>query len=346
VPEVVDLRSDTLTRPTGKMRHAMASAEVGDDVYGEDPSINELEHEVAGIFGHGAAVFVPSGTMSNLIALRLLCAPGEELLCDADAHIVSYEAGAPAAHGGIQTRTMVVPRGLLTREVLAPQVRSAGYHAVPTKAVAVEQTHNRGGGAIYPMPMLKELRALADEHSLAMHCDGARVWNAHVATGVALAEYGILFETMSVCLSKGLGAPVGSLVVMRDPERAEEARTIRHRLGGAMRQAGIIAAGGLYAIRHHIERLADDHVHAKQLAAAIAEAAPGVTDPDDVETNIVMLDLTASPLDAAGLDAACQAEGVLVSCIAPQRVRLVTHLDVDDEGTTRAVDALRRALRS
>jgi threonine aldolase len=346
VTAVVDLRSDTLTRPTEAMRHAMATAEVGDDVYGEDPSINALEAEVAHRFGHGAAVYVPSGTMSNLISLCLLCAPGEELLCDADGHIVTYEAGALAAHGGVQTRTLVMPRGLLTREALEPQVRVAGYHAVATSAIAVEQTHNRGGGAIYPLTQLKDLRALADEHALPMHCDGARIWNAHVATGIGLAEYGALFDTMSVCLSKGLGAPVGSLVVMKDAARAERARDLRHRLGGAMRQAGIIAAGGLYALRHHVERLADDHARARRLAEGLAEASPGVVDPGEVETNIVVLDLTDTPVDAAGLEAVCQAEGVLISGLGPQRVRLVTHLDVDDAGIDRALATIRAAVTS
>jgi threonine aldolase len=346
VPAIVDLRSDTLTRPTDAMRQAMANADVGDDVYGEDPSINALEAEVAALFGHGAAMYVPSGTMGNLVSLCLLCDPGEELLCDADGHIVSYEAGALAAYGGVQTRTMVVPRGLLSRDVLEPQIRSLGYHAVATAAIAVEQTHNRGGGAIYPLDQLKDLRALADEHSLPMHCDGARIWNAHVASGVALAEYGALFDTMSVCLSKGLGAPVGSLVVMKDAAMADKARDLRHRLGGAMRQAGIIAAGGLYAVHHHVDRLADDHTRARRLAEGIAEVAPGVVAPDQVDTNIIVLDLAESGIDAAGLDAACQADGVLVSSVAPRRVRLVTHLDVDDEGIDRALTSICRALAS
>jgi threonine aldolase len=344
VPELVDLRSDTVTRPTEAMRRAMANAEVGDDVYAEDPSINALETEVAALFGHGAAMFVPTGTMGNQIALRLLCAPGEELLCDADGHIVSYEAGGLAAHGGVQTRTMVVPRGLLTPAVLEPQLRSPGYHAVETTAVAVEQTHNRGGGAVYPIALLNELRALTSAHNLPLHCDGARIWNAHVATGVSLAEYGAQFDTLSVCLSKGLGAPVGSMVVMKDAGRLEAARDLRHRLGGAMRQAGIIAAGGLYAIRHNVARLADDHERARRLADGIAEVAPGVVDPALVETNIVVLDLTTTALDAPALDAACQAEGVLVSSVAPRRVRLVTHLDVDDAGTDQALKVIREAL--
>jgi threonine aldolase len=346
VPDLVDLRSDTVTRPTEAMRRAMATAEVGDDVYAEDPSINALEAEVAAMFGHGAAMFVPTGTMGNQIALRLLCAPGEELLCDADAHIVSYEAGGLAAHGGVQTRTMVVPRGLLTPDVVASQLRVPGYHAVPTTAVAVENTHNRGGGAVYPLGLLRELRDLTDDHSVPLHCDGARIWNAHVASGVALSDYGGLFDTMSVCLSKGLGAPVGSVVVMRDPARLEPARELRHRLGGAMRQAGVLAAAGRHAVAHHVARLADDHARARRLAEAIADVSPGCVDPVAVETNIVVLDLSSTAVDAAGLADACQAAGVLVSTVAPRRVRLVTHLDVDDDGVDRALGPIRAALAS
>jgi len=345
VPPIVDLRSDTLTKPTDGMRRAMANAEVGDDVYGEDPSINALEAEVAEMFGQAAALFVPSGTMGNLVSLRLLCDPGEELVCDADAHIVSYEAGAAAAHGGIQTRTIVADRGLLTPEALAPQLRSPGYHAVATAAVAVEQTHNRGGGAIYPLEQLLQLRALTAAHPARLHCDGARIWNAHVASGVGLEGYGAMFDTMSVCLSKGLGAPVGSVVVLSDAAMAERARDIRHRLGGAMRQAGVLAAAGRYALHHHIDRLAEDHEHARQLAAGIADAAPGVVDPDTVETNMVMLELGEPMPDAARLSQACADDGVLVSSVAPRRVRLVTHLDIDSAGTDRALDVIRRALK-
>jgi threonine aldolase len=340
----VDLRSDTLTRPTDAMRQAMASAEVGDDVYGEDPSINALEAEVAALFGHGAAMYVPSGTMSNLISLRLLCAPGDELLCDADGHIVTYEAGSLAASGGVQTRTLVMPRGLLSREALEPQIRTAGYHAGPTAAIALEQTHNRGGGAVYPLETLKELRALADSYRLPIHCDGARIWNAHAATGVPLADYGALFDTMSVCLSKGLGAPVGSVVVMKDAALAGRARDLRHQLGGAMRQAGIIASGGLYAIRHHIERLAEDHARARRLADGIAAALPGSVDPAAVETNIIVVDLTAAPIDADRLEKVCHAEDVLISALGPRQIRLVTHLDVDEAGIDRALDVIATAV--
>ena len=342
--DLVDLRSDTVTRPTEDMRRAMAAADVGDDVYAEDPTINALEEEVAALFGHPAALFVPSGTMGNQIAMRLVCPPADELICDADAHVVTYEGGGAAQHGAIQTRTVVADRGLLTPDLLDPQIRLEGYHAVPTRAVAVEQTHNRGGGAVYPIEVLTSLCDLTSSYGLALHCDGARIWNAHVASGVALADYGELFDTMSVCLSKGLGAPVGSVVVMSSTSMVEPARAIRRRLGGGMRQAGILAAAGRYALAHHIERLADDHARARRLADALAEAAPGVVDPKLVETNIVPLDLTATSLDAATLAAQCRAEGVLVSTVGPRRVRLVTHLDVDDAGVERAIGSVSRAL--
>jgi threonine aldolase len=343
VPDLVDLRSDTVTRPSADMRAAMAAAEVGDDVYGEDPTITALEQEVAALFGHAAALYVPSGTMGNQIAVRLICPAADELICDADAHIVSYEGGGAAQHGGIQTRTLVAPRGFLTPDLLEPQLRTEGYHTVPTRAVAVEQTHNRGGGAVYPLELLKELRALTTSYDLALHCDGARIWNAHVAAGVPLVEYGALFDTLSVCLSKGLGAPVGSVVVMSDGAMLAPARAIRRRLGGGMRQAGILAAAGLFALRHNVDRLADDHARARRLAEGLADVTPGLVDPATVETNIVPLDLGVTALDSATLAAQCRADGVLVSAVGPRRVRLVTHLDVDDAGIARALDVLRRA---
>lgn len=344
MPDLVDLRSDTVTRPDDAMRQAMARAEVGDDVYGEDPTVCALEAEVADLFGHPSAVFVPSGTMGNQIAIRLLVPAAEELLCDADAHIVSYEGGGAAQHGGVQTRTLVAPRGLLDPAAVELQLRTPGYHTVPTRAVAVEQTHNRGGGSVYPLATLGDLRALATAYGVAMHCDGARIWNAHVATGVPLGEYGALFDTMSVCLSKGLGAPVGSLVVFRDQALDVEARAIRRRLGGGMRQAGVLAAAGRHALRHNLGRLADDHDRAQRLAEGLADAAPGLVDPAAVQTNIVPLDLTVTPLDTATLAATCRAEGVLISAVGPRRARLVTHLDVDDAGAARALDVLRKAL--
>ena len=344
MPDLVDLRSDTVTRPSEQMRRAMAAADVGDDVYGEDPTVNALEEQVAAMFGMPAALYVPSGTMGNQIAIRLVTPAADELICDADAHIVSYEGGGAAQHGGIQTRTLVADRGLLAVDAVAAQLRFPGYHMVPTRAVAVEQTHNRGGGAVYPLSTLKELRALTTSYGIALHCDGARIWNAHVASGVSFDEYGALFDTMSVCLSKGLGAPVGSVVLMSDEAMVGEARAIRRRLGGGMRQAGILAAAGAFALEHNIERLADDHRRAGRLAAAVAEVAPAAVRAETVETNIVPLDLAPLEIDAATVAASCRAEGVLVSVAGPRRIRLVTHLDVDDSGVERAIAALQRAL--
>jgi threonine aldolase len=325
---LIDLRSDTLTKPTEAMRAAMARAEVGDDVYGEDPTVNALEERTAELFGHEAAVFVPSGTMGNQICLRLVCPPADELLCDADAHIVTYEHGGAAQHGGIQTRT--VPGGLMDPAVVEAELRPAGWGTVPTRAVSVEQTHNRGGGAVHPLATLVALRELTAGHGVALHCDGARIWNASVASGVSLAEYGAQFDSLSVCLSKGLGAPVGSVVVT-DAARAAEARVLRKRLGGGLRQAGILAAAGLHALEHHVDRLADDH----RRAAVIGEHL-GVAP----ETNIVPVEVPDGP----ALAAAARAEGVLVSVVGPRKVRLVTHLDVDDDAAQRAGEVVAKLL--
>jgi threonine aldolase len=324
--DLIDLRSDTVTAPTPGMRQAMAAAEVGDDVYGEDPNVNALEERVAAMFGHEAAVFVPSGTMGNQICLRLLVPPAGELLCDADAHIVTYEGGGAAQHGAIQTRTVAGPA--LDVDAYLAQVRTPGWGPLPTSAIAVEQTHNRGGGRVHPFSQLAELRRRT-QPVCALHCDGARIWNASVATGVPLHEYGALFDTLSVCLSKGLGAPVGSLVVT-SAERAAQARIIRRRLGGGMRQAGILAAAGRYALEHHLERLADDHAHARSLAEACG------VDPESVDTNIVVIFVR----DAPSYVAMARTKGVLVSAVAPDRVRLVTSLAVDPDAARRATGVL------
>jgi threonine aldolase len=341
---LIDLRSDTVTRPVPAMRAAMAAAEVGDDVYGEDPTVRALEEEVAGLFGKPAALFVPSGTMGNQVCVRVLVPPGEELVCDADAHLVTYEGGGAALHGGVQTRTLTGSRGVLQPADVAEQLRPEAYFTVPTRALAVEQTHNRGGGSVYPLPVLRELRALTTENGIALHCDGARIWNAHVATGVALDEYGGLADTLSVCLSKGLGAPVGSLAVLSSEEQVEPARKLRRRLGGGMRQAGVLAAAGLYALRHHVTRLADDHARARRLAERIAALAPEVVAPERVETNIVPLDLTTARVDARTLAGIAADRGVRISVVGPRRVRLVTHLDVDDAGVELAARVICEAL--
>jgi len=319
------------------MREAMAAAEVGDDVYGEDPTINALQAEAAALFGHEAALFTPTGSMANQIAIQLVVPPAEELICDADAHVVTYEIGAAAAIGGVSTRTWPARGADVDPEEVAALIRPDGYFAVPTRAIAVEQTHNRGGGGVIPLATLERLREIAGDNGLKLFCDGARIWHAHVADEVALPTYGRLFDTLSVSLSKGLGAPVGSLVI-GSAEQMEKARWIRKRMGGGMRQAGILAAAGQYALRHHIARLADDHARARKLAEALAPF--GIVSADTVRTNIVPLDLTKARLDALAVSAKARAEGVLVSVLGPRTARLVTHLDIDDAGVDHAIDVL------
>jgi threonine aldolase len=340
MPDLVDLRSDTVTKPSPGMRRAMAEAEVGDDVYGEDPTVNAIEERVADLFGHEAALFVPSGTMGNQIGLRLVCEPGQEVLCDSEAHIVTYEMGAAAVLFGISTRTVVSDGGRLDADQLIDQVRPHGnWHLTATSAVAVENTHNRGGGLVQPLDQLQQLWDWSREAGVNVHLDGARIWNASVASGVDLATYGRLADTASVCLSKGLGAPVGSVLVA-SAERIATARLWRKRLGGGMRQVGILAAAGLYALDHHVERLADDHRRARRLADLLAEAAPGSVDPATVETNIVVVATEQAP----GVVAACREQGVLLSLLDRRHLRAVTHLDAGDDDVERAAEVLSVAL--
>ncbi|HEY5136945.1 MAG TPA: GntG family PLP-dependent aldolase [Candidatus Nanopelagicales bacterium] len=342
----IDLRSDTVTRPTSAMRAAMVDAEVGDDVYGEDPTVTELEARVAALLGHEAAIFTPTGSLANQLAMRLLVSPGEEIVCDVQAHVVRAELGAAATFSGITTRTWDAPRGLLDPDVVRQLVRPAGGpYLVSTTAIAVENTHNFGGGTVQPLERLQAVRAIADEHGLGVHLDGARLWNAHVASGVPLHAYGAVADTVSVCLSKGLGAPVGSVLVS-SAERIASARVWRKRYGAGMRQVGILAAAGLFALDHNVERLADDHARAQRLAFALAEAVDGVVVPEHVETNIVVLDLSSTPWTAAALAAAARVGGVLVSDLGPTFARLVTHLDVDDDAVAQAAEVLTGLLRT
>ncbi|OPC83271.1 low specificity L-threonine aldolase [Embleya scabrispora] len=336
-----DLRSDTVTKPGPAMRAAMAAAEVGDDVYAEDPTVRALEEYVADLFGQPFALFTPTGVMANQLAVRLTVPAGGELVLDADAHIVAHEDGAASAQGGVQTRTTLSPRGLLDPADLARLIRVGNPYTVGTDLVAVEQTHNRGGGSVYPLERLTAIRELVSGYGLPLHCDGARIWNAHVATGTPLRGYGALFDSLSVCLSKGLGAPAGS-VLMMPAEYEAEARRMRHRMGGGMRQAGILAAGGRYALEHHVERLAEDHEHARELAVLLRDAGFAVADP---ETNIVLVELGERQPDAAAIAERCRADGVLVSAFGPRLVRLVTHMDVDAAGCARAATAIARAAK-
>nr|WP_281374576.1 GntG family PLP-dependent aldolase [Nocardioides soli] len=326
------MRSDTLTKPTDEMRAAMARAEVGDDVYGEDPTVIRLEERVAGLFGHEAALFTPTGSMANVLAVRSLVAAGQEVLCEASAHIARAELGAHGAYTGLTMRTWIHPRGQVDlptiRSIFAPDM---GPFFVATTAISVENTHNFAGGAVLPLQDLRDLREYATGVGVGVHMDGARIWNAHVATGTPLVEYGAVADVLAVCLSKGLGAPVGSLMV-GSRDAIAEARVWRKRMGGGMRQAGILAAAGLHALDHHVERLADDHAHARVLAEACG------VDPATVDTNIVV----AQRSDAAAFVAAAAEQGVLVSAVGPTAVRLVTHLDVSRDDAEKAAAVLAR----
>jgi threonine aldolase len=327
------------------MRAAMAAAEVGDDVYGEDPTVRRLEERVAALLGHEDALFVATGSLANMIGVRLLVPPGSELIADCLAHVVRAELGGHAALGGVTTRTWT--DGDVTR-VLDPEVPlslmtpSAGPYLVSTAAVAVENTHNFGGGTVQPIDALERLRAGTGAAGVAVHLDGSRLWNAHVATGVPLDRYGVCADTVSVCLSKGLGAPVGS-VLAASADRVREARVLRKRYGGGMRQAGVLAAAGLHALDHHVARLAEDHRRARWLAESSAQAVPGCVDPSRVATNVVVVGTGERPAPAVA--AAAAAAGVRVTVLGPRTLRLVTHLDVDDAGAALAADVLAAALR-
>ena len=328
---MIDLRSDTVTKPSDQMRAVMAAAPVGDDVYGEDPTINSLEERVSGLFGKEAGLFSPSGSLANQLAIRMLVNPGEELLTETNSHIVRAELGAGATFSGITTRTWLAPRGLLKAEdALAIAKPDSGPYLVSTTAIAVENTHNFGGGTVQSIGEIKKLYEGASKLGIALHLDGARIWNAHIASGVDLKEYGKYFETISVCLSKGLGAPVGSLM-LSSKERVAKARPWRKRYGAGMRQAGILAAAGHFALDNNLKRLSDDHKLAKSIAKAIYAVAPKVINPDEVDTNIVGLDLTGLAITAAELSAQLKENGILGSALGPTYLRLVTHMDVTEQ---------------
>jgi threonine aldolase len=328
---IVDLRSDTVTRPTPQMRAAMAQAAVGDDVYGEDPTVAALEQEVAELLGFEAALFVPTGSLGNQLGVRLLTPPGYELVCDSLAHVARAELGAAAVFSGITFRTWKADRGLLDVDAIADLIApDAGPYLVSTATIAVENTHNFGGGTVQPADRVAAVIQLARAHGLNLHLDGARLWNAAVATGRPLRELAAGFDTVSVCLSKGLGAPVGS-VLAASADRIAEARVLRKRYGGGMRQVGILAEAGRYAIAHHLARLADDHARARRLAEELG------ADPAAVPTNIVVLDVP----DAASVAVKAAEQDVLVSALGPRFLRLVTHLDVDDDGLDQAIEVLR-----
>ena len=325
---MIDLRSDTVTRPTPAMREAMASAEVGDDVYGEDPTVNQLEREAAEIFEREAAIFVPTGTMGNQIAIRLHTQHGQEVICEARSHVLDWEMAMMAAFSGCQPRTVAAERGILTWSHIKPAIGAKIYYRAQTALITLENTHNMAGGTVTPLPVLEEIWTEAREAGLPVHLDGARVFNAAVALGMNVAELTSGFDTVMFCLSKGLGAPVGSMLVGSRAAMAQ-ARVHRKALGGGMRQAGILAAAGLIALRDMPKRLGDDHANARLLAEAIAECPETAEiDLNVVQTNIVIFTLR-NGRDAAAFTAALKLKDVLASAINPHAVRFVTHYDVN-----------------
>ncbi len=342
---LIDLRSDTVTRPTDAIRRAMAEAEVGDDVFGEDPTVRRLEERTAELLGKPAALFVPSGTMSNQIAIGIHTKPGDELLCDTSAHVYMWEGGGIARLWGVTPRTVEPSHGLLGLDDLRGKIRPDDMHYAQTRLVCLENTHNRRGGRVHPITSVAEVAGWARAHNLKMHLDGARLMNAVVASGIAADEWARYFDSVSVCFSKGLGAPVGSALV-GSVDFIDEARRLRKVLGGGMRQAGVIAAGALYALDHHVDRLAEDHEHAQILARTVEET-PGLgLESGPVETNLVWISVAATLGTARSVADRLKAEGVLVSVLGPQVIRACTHLDASREDVLKAADALRNLSRA
>src|SRR5512133_1114576 len=338
--KLIDLRSDTVTKPTPAMREAMACAEVGDDVYGEDPTVNRLQERVAALLGKEAGLFVPSGTMANQVSLGVLTRPGDEIVCDAGAHCISFESGALAALWGVQARTVAAERGLLDPAAVEALIRPVHDVYPRTRLIELENTHTRGGGAVYPEERVRAIAEVARRHGLHLYMDGARLWHACAATGLAPAAYARHATLASVCLSKGLGAPAGS-VVCGPKDLVAEARRLRKRLGGGMRQAGLLAAAGLHALRHHRARLPEDHANARRLADGLL-AFPGASLLFPVETNLVFVAFAGR--SAADISSALAREGVLANPEGSRAdvVRFVTHLDVSQADIDEAV---RRAAR-
>jgi len=333
--KIIDLRSDTVTKPSPAMREAMMAAEVGDDVFGEDPTVNRLQDHLARLFQKDAAMFVPSGTMGNQICVKLHSLPGNEIICEADCHIFKYEAGGAGLLSGVQTHLIAGTRGVISAEEVNSAINSRDdIHASPTALIALENTHNRAGGTIYPLDEIKKIAVVAREHNVPMHLDGARLFNACVASGLKPSDYAPHFDTISICFSKGLGAPVGSAVV-GSAELIARARYFRKALGGGMRQAGILAAAAFFALENNVSKLQYDHQRARHLAETIAKIPVFRIDMSSVQTNIVIFDTLAESSDVVVQKLA--AHGILSIPFGPSRVRLVTHLDLDDNDIAQTI---------
>jgi threonine aldolase len=341
---MIDLRSDTLTQPSPGMRKAMAEAVVGDEQKREDPTVISLEERAAELLGQEESVYLPTATMANQIALRILSEPGDEVLAEAMAHVFRYELGGPAVHSGLAMKPLHTQHGIFTVDQVREAVNPPGdLHTAPTRIVCLENTHNGGGGRVWPLDHLREVVAEGRRLGLNVHLDGARLMNASVASGTIAADYGREFDTVTLCLSKGLGCPLGALIA-GSQERMAKARRMKHLFGGAMRQAGIVAAAGIYAIEHNVARLADDHANARRLGEGLAEAGLPV-DLEQVETNFVLVDVGRLGLAADEAIARLRAEGVLLSFATRKDVlRAVTHLDVEADQIEQAIEAIPRAL--
>ncbi|MFM7425380.1 MAG: low-specificity L-threonine aldolase [Elainella sp.] len=338
---LIDLRSDTVTQPTAAMRAVMAEATVGDDVLGDDPTVNRLEARVAELLGKEAAVYMPSGTMTNQVALRTQTEPGDEVILEAEAHIYYYEGGGPAALSGVSCRLVQGNRGVFTAADLQRALRPVDIHFPRTKLVCLENTHNRGGGKIFPLSEIEAIAQVCRAQNLKLHLDGARFWNACIASGISEADYARPFDTVSVCFSKGLGAPVGSALV-GSAETMQRARRFRKLLGGGMRQAGIIAAGALYALEHHRQRLQEDHANAQRLAQGLQQIPGLAINPSDVQTNIVVFETEQVPADL--LVERLQQQGVALFSVGDRAIRAVTSLMVSQAQIDRALEIIAATL--
>ncbi|MFC1543008.1 threonine aldolase family protein [Candidatus Neomarinimicrobiota bacterium] len=340
---MIDLRSDTVTTPTACMRQAMAQAKVGDDVFGEDPSVIELQAEVADLLGKEDGLFVPSGTMSNQIAIKAHTQPGDDVICEAGAHIMNYEAGGPAFHSQVQLNPIHGRLGVITAEQVEAVIRPRNVHVPPTRLISIENTHNQAGGTIFPLEEIHRIVEVARVHELRLHLDGARLMNAVAATGIPADEWSAPFNSVSLCLSKGLGAPVGS-VLCGSRAFIQRAHRYRKLFGGGMRQAGIIASGGLFAIRNHLDDLVRDHQRARRLAEALNQL-PGVSiNPDEVHTNIVMFSIDEEKGTGAVIEDWLRDGGLLCLALARQKIRLVTHRDLSDDDIDHAIHTLQKVL--
>lgn len=341
---IIDLRSDTITKPTPAMRAAIANAEVGDDVFGEDPTVNKLQKKVAALLGKEAALYVPSGVMANQIAIKCHTIPGDEVICDENSHIYNYEGGSPAFLSGVQLHPLPGVYGIITPEQIKPVIRPKDSHYPQTRLIELENTHNRAGGTIYPLEIIKEVRKLADFYDLKMHLDGARLWNAHIATGIPLHDYAQYFDSISVCFSKGLGAPVGSAIV-GSMELINQAHRVRKMLGGGMRQAGILAAAALYAVENNIQCLADDHARAFKLASFLHGVKGVSINLEETRTNIVIADFRDYGTDAETLCKKLCEKGILCMAFSATKIRFVTHLEISDADIDRVLAVFREIFR-